>query len=207
MHKNSMSLYVKYAAQYVSPGTRVLEIGPDKNPSTYQGLSPAGVSAWETIDFAGRTDIELTHRQASEYSFPMPDNSYDVVVSGQVIEHVKKVWRWMPELARVCKPGGYVITINPVTYHYHEAPVDCWRIYPEGMKALCEDSGLDVVLSKWESVSIESLRKVLPDLFFRTMVFPRMSGVFDMLSRVIKTPADGAFDTVTIARKPLSATP
>ena len=36
----------------------------------------------------------------------------------------------------IISPNGYIITINPVSWKYHEAPVDCWRIYPEGMKTI-----------------------------------------------------------------------
>lgn len=72
--------------------------------------------------------------------FPVPSDSYDILLSGRVIEHVRKIWRWFPEVARMCKPGGLVMTMNPVSWHYHEAPVDCWRPYPGGMKALADVS-------------------------------------------------------------------
>ena len=99
---------------------------------------------------------------SSEYSFPVPDETYDVVLSGQVIEHVRKIWVWMREVARVCKAGGIVITINPVSWPYHEAPIDCWRAYPEGMKALYEDSKLEVIFSGWESLEEPQFRNYMP---------------------------------------------
>jgi hypothetical protein len=34
--------------------------------------------------------------------------------------------------------AGMSSSVNPVSWVFHEAPVDCWRIYPEGMKALLE---------------------------------------------------------------------
>jgi SAM-dependent methyltransferase len=137
---------------------RVLEIGPDQRPSTYQRVVADPTITWETLDMdegARWTLVStaaLTHRSTNEYIFPIADNAFDVVVSGQVIEHVRKIWRWVPELARVCKPGGLVITINPVSWEYHEAPVDCWRIYPEGMRALHADAGLTTELAVFESL-------------------------------------------------------
>jgi len=70
------------------------------------------------------------------YAIPVDSESFEIVVSANVIEHVEELWRWVPALARVCRRGGKVITINPISWGFHEAPVDCWRIYPDGMKAL-----------------------------------------------------------------------
>lgn len=65
---------------------------------------------------------------SSEYEFPIPSDSYDIVLSGGVIEHVRKVWVWIREVARVCKIGGLVITVAPASWPYHVAPIDCWRL-------------------------------------------------------------------------------
>lgn len=150
MHLNSQLLFQKYALPLFQDGLRVLEIGPDNHPSSFRKLLGDQPFLWDTIDIFD--DDRLTHRAAGEYSFPLPDDTYDLVLSGQVVEHVRKTWVWMRELARVCKPGGCIITINPVSWGYHEAPIDCWRIYPEGMKALHDEAGLTTELSTFESL-------------------------------------------------------
>jgi hypothetical protein len=35
---------------------------------------------------------------------------------------------------------------------YHEAPIDCWRMFPEAMRALYEEAGLIVELREWGSL-------------------------------------------------------
>lgn len=202
MHKNSRLLFEKYAAALFTPASRVLEIGPDRSPSTYRELAGERFAAWDTLDFAARTDVPLTYRTESEYDFPVPSDTYDIVFSAQVIEHVRKPWRWMPELARICRPGGLVITINPVSWHYHESPVDCWRIYPEGMRALSEDAGLEVVVSEWGNIEMGGLNRRLPRVARKQQVLQRLSGVIGMLNAVVKFPVEGAYDTITVARKP-----
>jgi SAM-dependent methyltransferase len=82
------------------------------------------------------------------------DESYDIVLSGNVVEHVKKIWKWGKELHRVVKKNGFVITVNPVSWPFHEAPVDCWRIYPEGAKALFEDAGFSILHSSFECLEL-----------------------------------------------------
>ena len=155
MHPNSQLLFEKYAKPLFKHNMRVLEIGPDRHPSTYRQIVGDQSIVWETIDLF--ESPKLTYRAENEYSFPIADNTFDIVVSGQVIEHVRKIWTWIKELSRVCKVGGSVITINPVNWPYHEAPIDCWRIYPEGMKALYEEGNLTVDLSVAESLDSRAL--------------------------------------------------
>ena len=125
MHTNSRLIFEKYGKKYFQPGMRVLEIGPDGAPSTYQRAVNDISIVWHTLDL--RDDAMLTYRAKYEYEFPVESGSYDIVLSGNVIEHVRQIWTWMVELTRICKPNGVVVTINPVSWPYHEAPVDCWR--------------------------------------------------------------------------------
>jgi SAM-dependent methyltransferase len=150
VHLNSKLLFQKYALPYFSDGMRVLEIGPDGSPSTYQKLVNKPGITWHTIDMFDSP--QLTYRNRDEYCFPIEAASYDLVLSAQVIEHVRKIWKWMAEVSRVCRPGGTIITINPVSFRYHEAPIDCWRIYPDGMKALYDEAEIDMVHSTAEAL-------------------------------------------------------
>ena len=177
----------------------MLEIGPDSFPSTYQKIiSQQNPSIdWHTIDLYDHPS--LTFKSNSEYSFPIADNCYDIVLSGQVIEHVKKPWKWVPELARITKPNGLVITINPVSWPYHEAPVDCWRMYPEGMKALYEEANLEVAISQWESLETQHFRRFLPGRSLQHT--PRVLRAFSELFGRFGFPVERSYDTVTVGRK------
>jgi SAM-dependent methyltransferase len=197
MHTNSKLLFKKYARQYFRPGMRVLEIGPNGFPAFYQRAVNDASITWDTLDVF--PDKRLTHVAKSEYEFPIADNTYDIVLSGQVIEHVKKIWRWMKELSRVCKVGGTVITINPVSWPYHEAPVDCWRAFPEGMKALYDDSSLEVILSQWESLEEPGLWRRIPGRSKEWQ--PRGFRLVNRALGWFGFPVECAFDTITIGRK------
>lgn len=201
MHRNSWMMFDRYGAEYIPPGSRVLEIGPDTVPtSTYRQRTGVDVACWDTLDFAGRPGV--TYGTTDPYRFPLPDDSYDVVLSGQVIEHVPKTWRWMPELARVVRPGGVVITVAPVSWPYHEAPVDCWRMYPEGLKALYDDAGLDVLVAEWGSVELEPLVDRLPKTLKRRTLWQHLSTSILFLHNHSPVSMQGAFDTILVGRKP-----
>lgn len=201
MNKNDKLLFSRYAAEYFTPTSRVLEIGPDEHPSSLRKLVD-DVGAWDTLDFHGRTDVPLTHRTTDEYRYPVPDAEYDIVLSANVVEHVPHIWTWMRELARICRPGGVVVTINPISWHYHESPVDCWRIYPAGMAALCEQAGLDVVRSHWGSMDIGWLEKITPPPLRRRYFWQRFSGLLTLWNAITRLPPEGSYDAITVARKP-----
>lgn len=199
MHENSRLLFQKYAHPYFQPNLRVLEIGPDSFPSTYQAMVNDPSLVWDTLDLT--EEARLTYQALSQYRFPIAPEAYDIVLSGQVLEHVRKIWVWIKEVARLCKKGGLVITINPVSWPYHEAPHDCWRVYPEGMRALYEEAGLEVLLSVWGSLEAEPGRPTLPG---RSAQFqPQAQQRLYKLLKWCGFPQECSFDTITIGQRPL----
>ena len=211
MHTNSKLLFEKYGKPYfrtiLNSNTsrfsklRVLEIGPDNLPSTYQKIVGDKYIDWDTIDIYKRQD--LTFIANNLYEYPISSNSYDIILSGQVIEHIPKVWIWIKEVSRICKPGGLVITINPVSWPYHEAPVDCWRIYPEGMKALYDEGGLEVILSIWESLEVPNFRRYIWGLSTDALsgVKGKIRHIANLLLGKLGWPVERSYDTITIGRK------
>jgi SAM-dependent methyltransferase len=197
-------MFEKYASSYIHPGHRVLEIGPDGVPSTYRRHTSVDVAMWHTLDFPGTTG--LTYELTDGYCFPVPTDYYDVVLSGQVIEHIPRPWRWMPELTRVTRPGGVVVTIAPVSWPFHEAPVDCWRAYPDGLRALYEDAGLEVLVAEWGSLELEQIVQRLPPRPRRLRRAEYWQPFSLLILRLhesrIRLPFEGAFDTIAIGRKP-----
>lgn len=107
----------------------------------------------------------------------------------------------MKEVSRICKLGGVVITINPVSWPYHEAPIDCWRAYPEGVKALYEEAKLDVIMSKWESLESTQYRRYIPGQS-RESQQGFVHIIYQILGK-LGFPFERAYDTISIGRKQL----
>lgn len=201
MHLNCLLLAEKYAKHLFKDGLRILEVGPDGVPSSLRKKYFKESMQWDTIDIF--PDEKFTYVATNEYSFPIENDSYDIVVSANVIEHVKKIWRWMPELARVTKKGGHVITINPVSWNYHAYPVDCWRIYPDGMQSLYEDSGLEVEVSVFENLESEHLLHKKYNEFKLWPGATLASGNMRIkkLKYMLGYPVTAALDTITVGKK------
>lgn len=159
MHLNSHLLFEKYALSHFSSNSMVLEIGPDSFPSRYRILANE-VLHWDTLEIESSNATQSTFVSKELYKYPIKDNTYDIVLAGQVMEHIGEIWTWLTELKRIVKKEGLIILISPTSWPYHEAPIDCWRIYPEGMKNLVKLTNLEIVELKCESLEIDLLKSL-----------------------------------------------
>ena len=71
-------------------------------------------------------------------NLPFKDNSFDVVFSLAVLEHVKNPWAHADEMIRVLKPGGIVYADVPFLQHYHGYPHHYYNMTTAGLKNLFE---------------------------------------------------------------------
>lgn len=74
------------------------------------------------------------------------DESFDSVLSNQVLEHVDDVGRAMTEMHRVLKPGGHLCVTVPFISRLHDMPSDYWRFSPSGLRYLLEKYHFEIVL-------------------------------------------------------------
>lgn len=150
MHRNSQLIFERlvYPRLWQLGSPRVLEVGVRRGRSWYLGQIRHFAHTRFCDLSNARSDKTGFVRMADPYSIEAEDGSFDAVLAFQVLEHVSEPWLWFPELARVCAPGGLVVTISPVTWELHKAPVDCWRVLPQGAEALHRAVGLETVLSK-----------------------------------------------------------
>lgn len=120
-----------------------LRIGDFGSADVNGTLKPLLRPHWQYIGLDLEAGPNVDHVLSSAYSCPeILADSFDVVVSTQTLEHVAKPWRWITELARVLRPGGVLYLCAPNHLEFHEYPVDCWRVWPDGMRGLIEDAGL-----------------------------------------------------------------
>ena len=204
MHDNTVLLFQKYARPYFQSHATVVEVGPDGPPSTLRETVADDSIRWQTVGIEDDPSTpRLTHRAVSEYVYPIESCTADIVIAANVMEHVRKPWIWIKELVRICKSRGSVITINPVSWPFHEHPVDCWRAYPEGMKALYEDAQLEVVLSRCESLEDAHLRRHVPGRSLKKIYEHEgwKTRAFTKAIEMLRLPVERPYDTITIGRK------
>lgn len=93
------------------------------------------------VDVREGQHVDLVMRKP--YSIPLPSRTADVVISGQVFEHIPFPHASLLEIRRVLRPGGIFIMTVPSRGHRHDV-YDCWRIYPDGVRAFAAFSKMDL---------------------------------------------------------------
>lgn len=90
---------------------------------------------------AGRN---VDYVMSKPYTIPLPRGSQDVVITGQVFEHIPFPWVSILEIARVLRPGGLLFLTAPSRGHHHST-YDLWRYYPDSMRALAAQADLELL--------------------------------------------------------------
>lgn len=124
----------------VAAGSRILDLGCAEVP--YRRFFPAEVE-YVAADLAGNPHATLTLN--ADGTVPCPDQSFDAVLSTQVLEHVCDPRAYLAEAFRVLRPGGRMLLSTHGTFAYHPDPVDLWRWTCEGLRLDVERAGLEVV--------------------------------------------------------------
>jgi SAM-dependent methyltransferase len=91
------------------------------------------------VDLSSGENVDVV---CEPFSYPFRDCSFDIVLSNQVLEHVRKPWFWIPELYRLCKRGGVMIIATPWMFKLHRKPNDFWRVTYYGMRLIFEELGM-----------------------------------------------------------------
>lgn len=124
----------------VPPGGRVLDYGCADVP--YRGFFGADVE-FVAADLPGNPQATLTLN--ADATVPVPDASFDAVMSTQVLEHVADPAAYLSECFRVLRPGGRLLLSTHGIFIYHPDPIDWWRWTCAGLEHVVEEAGFEVV--------------------------------------------------------------
>ncbi len=104
---------------------------------------------------------------------PLPDSSYDTVLSTHVLEHVQKPWVMVEQIARVLKSGGHCVLMAPFMYPFHADPTDFFRYTEQGMRSLFESAGMEIILCTRYGGMFCILSEIVKQKFFSHYKGPR----------------------------------
>ncbi|MEY2452109.1 MAG: hypothetical protein QOD92_1683 [Acidimicrobiaceae bacterium] len=92
---------------------------------------------------------------------PLPDASFDLMLSNQVLEHVVDPGRALDECHRLLRPGGSLVLSTHGIMYYHPDPEDYWRWTTVGLEKTVTERGFRVV----ERIGVLGLASAAIQLF------------------------------------------
>lgn len=122
-----------------SGSANVLDVGSLNVNGSYRDMVERRGWAYTGLDVVPGPNVDI--HAITPYNYPLHDESFDVVISGSTMEHVENLWLWVPELARLLRPGGMLAIITHTQWRIGHHDPDCWRILPDGMRYLFSMTG------------------------------------------------------------------
>jgi SAM-dependent methyltransferase len=121
------------------PGGTALALDLGSGNSPYRQLLELRGFAVKTMDVDPKTSPDLI---GSVEEIRLSDESIDLVICTQVLEHSLDPATGLQEIFRILRPGGYLIASAPHIWFYHPHPSDNWRFTQEGLTRIVATAGL-----------------------------------------------------------------
>jgi SAM-dependent methyltransferase len=146
MHKSSILRMQWFLNNFVSgineQQVRVLDVGSYDVGGSYRHLFDKSKFHYVGLDIEEGPNVDVVLKNPYDWT-AIESDSFDIVISGQALEHIEFFWKTMEEMTRVLKKDGLLCLIAPNGFGEHRYPVDCYRFFTDGMVALARYVGIE----------------------------------------------------------------
>lgn len=142
MHGSVMEWVAGIGRTHDFAGRDVLEVGSlDVNGSVRPLFASA--SSYTGIDYRPGHGVDSV---MNAHYVGFRDESFDVVISTEMLEHDDEFWLSVREMGRVLKSNGIlIVTARGNGFMPHDYPADYWRFMPSSFQKLLGLAGCEVL--------------------------------------------------------------
>lgn len=116
--------------------------------------------------------------------FPFEDNSFDSIISSEVLEHVFNPKEHLSEIYRVLKPGGKFLISVPFLWDEHEQPYDYARYSSFGLGYLLKTNGFEVIEQRKSIADIRVIFQIIDIYIYKKTLWCR-KGIFNYIVTIL----------------------
>lgn len=150
MHKSSMLKMEYFKNNYLNPNDelKILDIGSFDRTGENNYGQILNEMKWDYkgLDLKEGNNVDIIVENPYDWQ-EIEANSFDVIVSGQALEHIQFFWLTMEQINRALKPGGLCCIIVPSKGPVHRNPYDCYRFNEDGVISLAKYVKFDILES------------------------------------------------------------
>ena len=114
----SIAEFMEYASKEITKTDRVLDAGAGSAPYKKYFIH-ANYESTDFEDIFDKKSKDMHNFICSLDNIPKPNNSYDVIINTQVLEHVPEPLKVITEFYRVLKPNGKLFLTAPQGWGIH----------------------------------------------------------------------------------------
>lgn len=141
LKRNTMYFFDKYLSK--SKEKKLIDLGCGEMP--YRNSIEPKLGEYIGADLPGNTIADTTIDADSNRCNDLNDGIADIVLSIQVLEHVKDPGTYLQEAYRILKKDGYLLLSTHGHWKYHPDPIDYWRWTAAGLSELLTVNGYEIV--------------------------------------------------------------
>jgi SAM-dependent methyltransferase len=172
---------VRYFLEYVNGKTLDLGAGSAK----YRQIIKERANEYLAFDMFPGPNIDIAGDASNT---PFLEESFDTIISTQLLEHVERPWLVIKEIRRILKKGGVCILTAPFINPYHDDPGDYFRYTTSGIKSLFRNENFEIVECDSYGQLFTVLYGFIKFSFFNPYKKPKMGSyiINDLLLKIAK---------------------
>ena len=146
MHKSAMLRMEWFIHNYIpeKQHIRVLDVGSFDVNGSYRNLFDGMDVTYIGLDMSAGPNVDYVPQDPYVWD-GLEDESFDFIISGNAFEHIEYPWLTICEIYKKLKNGGFACILAPNSLAEHRYPVDCYRYFSDGFRALAKWGGFDVI--------------------------------------------------------------